>query len=69
MAQFAKSRNRHGCKRLALGFILLTTSGCALLPRFTIGSGAPPRVFRGTQTNSGPERYASWFGDSDGRIL
>ncbi len=33
------------------------------------GFAAEPRVFRGVQTNSGPERYASWFGDSDGHIL
>lgn len=31
----------------------------------------PPdqRHFRGEQTNTGPERYASWFGDSDGQVF
>jgi hypothetical protein len=27
------------------------------------------RHFVGDQTNTGPERYGSWFGDTDGRIL
>jgi hypothetical protein len=27
------------------------------------------RHFRGDQTNTGPERYASWFGDTDGRVF
>jgi hypothetical protein len=32
-------------------------------------SPAGQRQFRGAQTNTGPEHYASWFGDADGHIL
>lgn len=50
--------------------LLSVTSGCAFVPSIELPWGTTrPRVFRGPQTNSGPERYSSWFGDSDGTVL
>jgi len=56
--------------RLALAaFLGFAAAGCAVLPRIAPPWTVRPRLFHGTQTNSGPEPYASTFGDSDGRIL
>ena len=47
---------------ICLGWILL--AGCV------VGrAAARDDVFRGRQTNTGPEHYASWFGDSDGHVF
>jgi hypothetical protein len=42
------------------------TLGLALIFLFIADSST---FFKGPQTNSGKERYESWFGDSDGRVL
>jgi len=49
---------------LLLAWLAVALPACAL--RDAAGSNDP---VPGVQTNTGPERYASWFGDSDGRIL
>jgi hypothetical protein len=52
---------------------MLPTSGCPRLRQVSSDESLRPapgqRTFVGAQTNSGSERYASWFGDSDGHVL
>ena len=50
---------------LTVGCLLLASAGCSILAR----SAAAPEHFAAEQTNSGPEQYGSWFGDSDGKVL
>lgn len=62
------------CLATALAALCVSTwSGCAgarrVLPWQGWWVGAGPHYFRGTQTNSGRERYSSWFGDTDGRVF
>ena len=50
--------------------LAFVANGCSthIRPRGT-PVGEEPRVFRERVVHDGPERYASWFGDSDGRVL
>jgi hypothetical protein len=58
-------RRRSGAQALGLALAGML-AGCASLPAAMPDS---QRHFRSEQTNHGPERYASWFGDSDGRVF
>jgi len=64
-----QSRERQAALELSvvamLGCVGVLFAGCAAMR----GVRPEPRAFHGQQTNTGPERYASWFGDSDGHVL
>jgi len=58
------------CARTAVLLLSLASlSGCGAFGHRAVGAAAPQKVFRAPQTNSGPESYSSWFGDSDGHIF
>ena len=68
MTRFGSRRER-GAARLLLTLVLAAPlAHCAALERSS-SPGFDERHFRGEQTNAGPERYGSWFGDSDDHVF